>query len=133
MRFYGAESEYNNIEQQYKTSYWSSSSIVIVLLHTALFYSNYEIFETFWKFYHLEFFWNLMKFLKVLKFYENFEFFLKKVELLRNFLKNFWTLIFFWKFYNFLFFSKFSNFMKFSNILMEIRSDWLIFLLGSPS
>ena len=48
MRFYGAE--YNNIERgecrfQYcctllhKTSYWSSSSVVIVLLHTALFYS----------------------------------------------------------------------------------------------
>jgi hypothetical protein len=48
MRFYGAE--YNNIERgecrvQYccallhTTSYWSSSSVVIVLLHTALFYS----------------------------------------------------------------------------------------------
>ena len=48
MRFYGAE--YNNIERgecrvQYcctllhKTSYWSSSSVVIVLLHTALCYS----------------------------------------------------------------------------------------------
>ena len=89
MRFYGAE--YNNIErgderdqyevlwsrvQQYwtrrsrvqycctllhKTSYWSSSSVVIVLLHTALFYFNFDII------------WNLMKFLKVLKFYENFE------------------------------------------------------------
>jgi hypothetical protein len=52
----------------HKTSYWSSSTVVIVLLHTALytlilkFYENFEIFETFWKFYHFEFFWNLMKF-----------------------------------------------------------------------
>ena len=75
----------------HKTSYWSRSSAVIVLLHTALFYSNFEIwwklwnFDTFWKFYHFEFFWNLMKFLKVFKFYENFEFFFKKNEILRNF------------------------------------------------
>jgi hypothetical protein len=39
-----------------------------------------EIFETFWKFYHFEFFWNSMKFLKVLKFYENFEFLKKKMK-----------------------------------------------------
>jgi hypothetical protein len=76
MRFYGAE--YNNIEQYcctllHKASYWSSSSVVIVLLHKALFYYN---FKKFWKF------WNLMKFLKVLKFYENFESF----EILWNFL-----------------------------------------------
>ena len=103
MRFYGAE--YNNIErgderdqyevlwsrvQQYwtrrsrvqycctllhKTSYWSSSSVVIVLLHTALFYFNFDII---WKL------WNLMKFLKVLKFYEilNFK---KEIKILRNF------------------------------------------------
>ena len=75
----------------HETSYWSRSSAVIVLLHTALFYSNFEIwwklwnFDTFWKFYHFEFFWNLMKFLKVFKFYENFDFFFKKNEILRNF------------------------------------------------
>ena len=84
-----------------KTSYWSSSSVVIVLLHTALFYSNFEVLWklwNFWKFYHFEFFWNSIKFLKVLKFYENFEFkkkmkfsnFKKKIQISK---KN-WTLNF---------------------------------------
>ena len=47
----------------HKTSYWSSSSVVIVLLHKALFYYNFVLFENFiilnffWKF------WNLLKFL----------------------------------------------------------------------
>jgi hypothetical protein len=41
-----------------------------------------EICETFWKFYHFKFFWNSMKFLKVLKFYENFEFW-KKNEIFK--------------------------------------------------
>jgi hypothetical protein len=41
-----------------------------------------EIFETFWKCYHFEFFLNSMKFLKVLKFYENFEFW-KKNEIFK--------------------------------------------------
>ena len=49
----------------HKTSYWSSSSVVIVLLHKALSYYN---FQTSWKL------WNFRKFLKVLKFYENLEF-----------------------------------------------------------
>ena len=71
-------------------SYWSSSSVVIVYyirLYCTLilkFYENFQISETFWKFYHFEFFGNLMKFLKVLKFCENLEFF-KKNEILRNF------------------------------------------------
>ena len=47
----------------HKTSYWSSSSVVIVLLHKALFYYNFVLFENF---IILNFFlniWNLMKFL----------------------------------------------------------------------
>ena len=40
----------------HKTSYWSSSSVVIVLLHTALFYSNFEILWKLWNF------WNFLKF-----------------------------------------------------------------------
>jgi hypothetical protein len=59
----------------HKTSYWSSSSVVIVLLHTALFYSNFEILWKLWNF------WNFLKILSFwifLKSYENFEF-LKKI------------------------------------------------------
>ena len=103
MRFYGAE--YNNIEWgecrvQYcctllhETSYWSSSSVVIVLLHIRLYFTIisifYENFETFWKFYYFEFFWNIMKFLKVLKFYENLEF--EKKLNFKKFLK-FWNFL----------------------------------------
>jgi hypothetical protein len=100
----------------HKTSYWSSSSVVIVLLHKALCYSNFEIL------------WNLMKFLKVLKFYENFEF-KKKNEILRNF----WNFEFFFfilnfkfiflQFYNFEIFLKFWNFLKFSNILISKKQN----------
>jgi hypothetical protein len=83
MRFYGVQQYWTRWSRvQYRctllhlTSYWSSSSVVIVLLHTALFYFNFEILWklwNFWKFYHFEIFWNLMKFLKVLKLFENFE------------------------------------------------------------
>ena len=62
-----------------------SSCVVNVLLHTALFHSNFEIL---WKLKFLklfEFFWNVMKFLKVLKFYENFEFLKKKFRNCWNF------------------------------------------------
>ena len=57
----------------HKTSYWSSASVVIVLLHKALFYSILKLFENciilnfleilwnFWKF------WNFMKILNFLK------------------------------------------------------------------
>ena len=44
----------------HETSYWSSSSVVIVLLHMALFYSNFEIL---WKL------WNFWKYLKILSFW----------------------------------------------------------------
>jgi hypothetical protein len=134
MRFYGAE--YNNIERgenwtrrnrvQYcctllhKTSYWSSASVVIVLLHKALFYS---IFETLWKLwnflkiYHFEFFWNLMKFLKVWNFMKilNFK---TKIEILRNFW-NFEILFKIFKFFFVFLILSFLNFMKFSNILIS--------------
>jgi hypothetical protein len=67
----------------HKTSYRSSSSVVIVLLHKALFYYNFEIFENFIilkKFENFEILWNeflnVMNILKVFKFYENFYFFL---------------------------------------------------------
>ena len=44
-----------NEAKLHKTSYWSSSSVVIVLLHKALFYSNFESFFEilwiFWKFF----------------------------------------------------------------------------------
>ena len=71
----------------HETSYWSSSSVVIVLLHKALFYYNFEIFENF---IILKFFENfeILCNLLVLKFYENFLSFW-------NFLKvfeNFWNL-----------------------------------------
>jgi hypothetical protein len=80
-----------------------------VLLHKALFYSNFEIlwklwnFWNFWKFYHFEFFeilwkfWNFMKILKLKKKYGNFKKFLK-----------FW--IFFYNF-EFLFFFILWNFL----------------------
>jgi hypothetical protein len=74
----------------HKTSYWSSSSVVIVLLHTALFYSmktwnlmkflSFEILWTFWILFFLN--WNFKKFFKFLifffyfiifKFFENFQ------------------------------------------------------------
>ena len=78
----------------HKTSYWSSSSVVIVLLHIRLYFTIisifYENFETFWKFYYFEFFWNIMKFLKVLKFYENLEF--EKKLNFKKFLK-FWNFL----------------------------------------
>ena len=54
----------------HKTSYWSSSSVVIVLLHTALFNSNFEILWKLWNF------WNFLKissFWIFLKSYEIFE------------------------------------------------------------
>ena len=82
MRFYGAE--YNNIERgkdEFNIVVLCSIklhidqvSVVIVLLHTALFYFNFEIlwkfeiFETFWKFYHFEFFGNLIKIFEFLNF-----------------------------------------------------------------
>jgi hypothetical protein len=49
--------------------YWSSSSVVIVLLHKALFYYNFEIFEHFMKI--LTFFWIfwIFNFFIILKFY----------------------------------------------------------------
>ena len=72
----------------HKTSYWSSSSVVIVLLHTALFYSNFEIFMKTLKFLKLfenfiilnffEILWNFWNFVKIW----NFK---KKIEILRNF------------------------------------------------
>ena len=108
MRFY--EAEYNNIERGELFNivvhcsiepYWSSSSVVIVLLHKSLFDSNFEILWklwNFWNFYHFEFFLNLMKFLK---FYENFEF-KKKNEILRNF----WNFEFLFKILNFFFILK---------------------------
>jgi hypothetical protein len=74
----------------HKTSYWSSSSVVIILLH---------YFNIFWKF------WNHMKF------YENFDFFF----IILNFFFNFWNFNFF---YHFEIFWKFWNFMKF--LIVEI-------------
>ena len=62
----------------HKSSYWSSSSVVIVLLHKALFYYNFEFFESF----------------IILKFLEN-------IEILWNFWK-FESLWKSWKFWNFM-------------------------------
>ena len=56
----------------HKTSYWSSSNVVIVLLHTALFNSNFEIL---WKL------WNFWNFLKILSFW----IFLKSYEIFESF------------------------------------------------
>jgi uncharacterized protein YcaQ len=58
----------------HKNSYWSSSSVVIVLLHKALFYYNFVLFENFIilkKIENFEILWNF----SVLKFYENFDLF----------------------------------------------------------
>ena len=56
----------------HKTSYWSISSVVIVLLHKIL--ENFRNFEKKnWKF------WNFMKFLKFFEILENFDFFLKNL------------------------------------------------------
>jgi len=71
--------------------YWSSSSVVIVLLHKAQFYSNFDIFENFiiLKFFQkFEILWkfsNFMKVWKVFKFYEN----LKSFQILWKFYENF--------------------------------------------
>ena len=43
-----------------------------ILLLILKFYQNWNFWK-FSKFYHFEFFWNSMKYLKVLKFYENFQ------------------------------------------------------------
>ena len=97
MRFYGAE--YNNIERGEAEfnivvlcsikPHWSSSSVVIVVLHIkALFYSNLEILWKLWNFLNflkilsLNFFeilWNFWNFLKILN--------LKKKWNFNNFLK----------------------------------------------
>jgi hypothetical protein len=90
----------------HKTSYWSSSSVAIVLLHKALFYYDFEFFESFiiLKFFeNIEILWNL-------KVYENLESFeiLWKFRLVWNFKmfyhfkkknENFQIL---WKFWNFM-------------------------------
>jgi hypothetical protein len=66
----------------HKTSYWSSSSVVIVLLPTALFYFNFEILKLFENFIILNFyeiiwnflkFWNFMKILNFENFFRNFQ------------------------------------------------------------
>ena len=67
--------QYEVLWSSHKTSYWSSSSVVIVLLHTALFYSNFEIL---WK-------------LKFLKLFKNF--------IILNFFEILWN---FWNFWNFM-------------------------------
>jgi hypothetical protein len=59
----------------HKTSYWSSSNVVIVLLYTALFYSNFEIL---WKL------WNFWNFLKILSFWIPV-FFFKSYEIFESF------------------------------------------------
>ena len=114
----------------HKTSYWSSSSVVIVLLHKALFYYNFEIFENFIilkKFENFEILWNeflnVMNILKVFKFYENFYFFLIFEILIffiiLKFFENFEILWNFWNSMKILIFFKIleiSNFMRFSNI-----------------
>ena len=77
----------------HKTSYWSSSSVVIVLLHTALFYSNFEIL---WKL------WNFLNFLKILSFW----IFLKSYKIFESF-------EILWKF------GILKKKLKFSNILLS--------------
>ena len=93
--------------------YCSSSSVVIVLLHTALFYFNFEIL---WKL------WNFWNFLKMLSFW----IFLKSYEILWKF----W--IFFKKNWNFkikkkLTFKLFFYFDNFDNfdILWNFLTYWL--------
>ena len=88
----------------HKTSYWSSSSVAIVLLHKALFYYDFEFFESFiiLKFFeNIEILWNL-------KVYENLESFeilkcfiilKKKMKIFKSYesfeiLWKFWTLNF---------------------------------------
>ena len=53
----------------HKTSYWSSSSVVIVLLHTALFNSNFEILWKLWNF------WNFLKISSFWIFFKSYEIF----------------------------------------------------------
>ena len=53
----------------HKTSYWSSSSVVIVLLPTALFYFNFEILWKLWNF------WNFLKILSFWIFMKSYEIF----------------------------------------------------------
>ena len=54
----------------HKISYWSRSSAVIVLLHTALFYFNFEILGKLWNFCN---FLKILSFWILLKSYEIFE------------------------------------------------------------
>jgi hypothetical protein len=85
MRFYGA---LNLILIKFKCSncFITYGSILLLILK---FYENYEIYETFWKFYHFEFFWNSMKFLSFEIFWKfwifkkkmKFSNLLKKIEL----------------------------------------------------
>jgi hypothetical protein len=84
------------------TSYWSSSSVVIVVLNKLLFDLNFYITYVF-QYYYLN--------IKILKFYENLIFF-NFLKIL-NFLWNFWNfeiVLKFLKFWNFLKFLKFSLF-----------------------
>ena len=97
----------------HKTSYWSSSSVVIVLLHTALFYSNFEILWKFWNFLNLLkilSFWIFLKSYEIFEILWKFGIFKKKIEILRKF-------GIFKKNWNFKKFSKFSNFFKIFKIL----------------
>ena len=82
----------------HKTSSWSSSSVVIVLLHMALFYSNFEILWKFWNF------WHFLKILSIWIFWKSYEIF-ESLEILLKF----WILN---KISNFRKFLKFSNLKK---------------------
>jgi hypothetical protein len=90
------------------TSYWSSSSVVIVLLQKILFVLNFYITYVFQYYYLnikiLKFYenWNFWNFLKILKCYENFEI-----------LRKFWN----FEILNF----KFKQFKNF-----KLRFDWTI-------
>ena len=53
----------------HKTSYWSRSSVVIVLLHKALFYSNFKILWKLWNF------WNFLKIVSFWIFWKSYEIF----------------------------------------------------------
>jgi hypothetical protein len=88
------------------------SSVVIVLLHTALFYSNFEIL---WKL------WNLWNFLKILSFW----IFLKSYEIFEIFKLNFYFEIYTWTW-------SIWGFMEQSTTILNSASPRSILLYSAP-
>jgi hypothetical protein len=108
----------------HKTPYWSSSSVVIVLLHKILFVLNFYITYVF-QYYNFN--------IKILKFYENwnFEIFKKFWNLIK--ILKFWTLNFFLYYICFsIFLFKYLNFeilwqLKFHSLILHESAVWFFF------